>query len=196
MGHVSVFGSDVHDAARHTLNLIDQILNADRPEALHPEIIQIETSEKHINVNGQHVKSAQGDDGIDVAAIGWAGLGISALLMVALFYWFVIRNEKQGDTGCSADSSRSSSKKRRSRKKGFFSENHHDEYYLEGKSLKPSYEPEAVAFGGGSRLLLTDGRPVELDFDQTSYTDHTYPDQTFSESATLTTMGMEQPRIV
>ena len=114
--------------------------------------------------------------------------------MVALFYWFVIRNEKQGDTAYSNNSKRRRSKRTR---KGYFGRQGKKmihEYYPEDKSLKPSLEPEAVAFGGGSRLLLTDGRPVEIDFDQTSssYTDQTYPhtyaDPTLSESATHLTL--------
>ena len=46
------------------------------------------------------------------------------------------------------------------------------DYDLEERSTKPNQEPEAVNFGAGSTLLLTDGRPIEIEFDRSHSTSH------------------------
>jgi hypothetical protein len=164
------------------LSLIDQIVNTDNPTVLHPDIIQISSADNYFMVDGGDPAVLE-DNEVDIASIGWAGLGISSLLMVALFWWFCIRNEKQGDTAFSNNTRRN----KRTWTRYFRRQQHRQEYNPEGKSLRPSFEPEAVAFGGGDRLLLTDGRPVLIDFDKT-YSDQTYADQTLSMTATMTTL--------
>jgi hypothetical protein len=158
VGHVNVFGHDEADAAIEVLSMIDQILNSE-PSRFHPELVAISSADEYFSATGGDIGVQ--DDGVEVGNILWAVLGILSLISVAGFWWFCVRNEKQGDTGYS---SKTRSKRiwgrsfRRQQRKM-------SPYNPEERSIKTSCEPEAVAFGGGDTLLLTDGRPHEIDFD-------------------------------
>jgi hypothetical protein len=140
--------------------MIDQILNSE-PSRFHPELVAISSADEYFSANGGDI--GLHDGGAEVGNILWAVLGILSLLSVVGFWWFCVRNQKQGDTGYSSKTRRkrvwNSAFKRQQRKMAH--------YNPEERSIKTSFEPEAVAFGGGGgeTLLLTDGRPLEIDCD-------------------------------
>jgi hypothetical protein len=160
---VNVFGKDRDDAALEVLSMLDQILNPSSPARLHPELLAISSEDDYLEITGGDIHPSS-----EISALGWAGICLCIVIFTAGIWWFCFRNEKQGDTAFSNNAKRN---KRTWNKIFKHQSDRHVDYNPEEKSIKPSYEPEAVAFGGGETMLLTDGRPVEIDFDPTSYSD-------------------------
>lgn len=118
----------------------------------------ISTADEYVSVSG----SGLSEDG--VSTLGWVAIAVAALTVCGGIWFFFLSNQKQGDTG-NAFSNNGQRNKRKWNK--FFKKHQGDhDFNPEEGSIKPSYEPEAVAFGGGERLLLTNGRPVEIGFNQ------------------------------
>ena len=140
--------------------MIDQILNTKNAPALHPELVNIATEDQYLYISG----ADDLNQAVDIPVLGWAGIGLAALIFVAGVYWYFLSSQKQGDT-LNAFSSNAKRNKRKWNRYFKREQRRMEEYNPEARSIRPSYEPEAVTFGGGSRLLLTDGRPIEIDFD-------------------------------
>jgi hypothetical protein len=129
---------------------------------LHPELVNITSADQYLEITGADISN----EGVDIPRLGWVGIGLTGLIVGACVWWYFLSSQKQGDTA----NAFSSNARRNKRKWNKYFKRHqtHVDYNPEEKSIKQSYEPEAVAFGGGERLLLTNGRPVEIDFN-TSY---------------------------
>lgn len=166
-GQLNMYGHEKDEAADDLLRLVDAILNPSDPSQLHPALVEMSSELDYLRIAGVSV-SLPGQSKSNT--LGWAGMGLTLFIFFLVAWWYFIRNDKQGDTGKSED--RGLGWRQFSSRRSRMTAN----YDPEEKSIKPSYEAEAVAFGGGSKVLLEDGKPVlysdETELEDPSATGH------------------------
>ena len=125
-GKISVYGREQEDSALEVLSVIDQVLNTQNTENLHPELVKISAQPEYLKVK-------YGDEKDGIPTIALAGAGIVGLFGLSCIWWFCCRSQKQGD------SANANGKPKWNKGKEYPEEN----------SIMPSFESETVNFDGG-----------------------------------------------
>lgn len=141
-GEVSVFGKDQGDSSLQVMSMLKEILNPLDPSRWHPELALLMPVEEHFEIISDVPDESRG---VKIENLLWAGLAI-VLLMVTMCMWWFCRNMKQGDTMLTSTESR---RGKRTWNRFFRRHQRRMEYNPEAKSIRPSLEPDAEAFGGG-----------------------------------------------
>jgi hypothetical protein len=167
-----VYGREQGDIALEIISMIDEVLDTNDPSSLHKDLVKIQSVDK-LTVVPNFPSSSGGDN---LSSVGKALILFAIIFVVSAGLWLYVARRKRSSLQKSPTMSTYSSNSRSkntlySRVFARKSKNKYKDYNPEEGSIKPSREPEAVAFGAGSRLLLTDGRPVEVEFDQTDGSD-------------------------
>ena len=152
-GEVSVFGKDQGDPALQVMAMIEEVLNPLDSSEWHPELTKLAPVEEHFKIID--TVSGKSKGGIKIENLAWAGLALVILMVCMCMWWFQIRHMKQGDTMFASSSSSSTTGSKRSLRtwnRFFRRHQRRTEYNPEANSIKPSYEPEAEAYGGGGGL--------------------------------------------
>lgn len=149
--------------------MIDMVLNTNDPSTLHTDIVKIQSEDKLTVI--PIFPSSDGED--NLSNVGKALILFAIIFVVSAGLWLYVARRKRSSLRKSPTMSTYSSNSRSLYSRVFArkSKNKYKDYNPEAGSIKPSREPEAVAFGAGSRLLLTDGRPVEVEFNDTDESD-------------------------
>jgi hypothetical protein len=180
-----MYGTAEDVSAEDLLVHINTVLKTATPGAVHKTLVSISTVEELVLVFGPEDDGR--DKGVlaDSAAFGVprllvAGTVLSILVFIGGIVWFAHDRKKRvnliiSDPSILYNMTRKNPRKNRGGGSGgifdFFiprKEKKRGDFYDPGaNSLRHSPETEeAVDFGTGNMLLLTDGRPVEVDFDQ------------------------------
>lgn len=165
-----MYGREQGDIALKIISMVEDVLNTNDPSSLHKDLVNIQSEDK-LTVVPNFPSTGDGDN---LSSVGKALILFAIIFVVSAGLWFFVARRKRGSLQKSATMSTYSSNSRSkstlySRVFARKSKNKYKDYNPEERSIKPSREPEAVAFGAGSRLLLTDGRPVEVEFDETHH---------------------------
>jgi hypothetical protein len=167
-----VYGREQGDTVLEVLSMVDEVLNTNDPSSLHKDIVKIQ-SEDRLTVIPNY-RSSGGED--NLSSVGKALILFAVIFVVSAVLWMFVARRKRSSLHSLHKSATMSTYSSNSRSKNTLysrvfarqSKNKYKDYNPEERSIKPSMEPEAVAFGAGSRLLLTDGRPIEVEFDETN----------------------------
>lgn len=180
-----MYGTAEDVSAEDLLVHINKILKSATPGAIHKTLVSITTVDEFVLVLGPE------DDGrdkgllADSAVFGLprlllVGTGLAFLVVIVGIIWFALDRKRRvnlifSDPAIMYNMTRKNPRNNRGGGSGgifdFFiprKEKKRGDFYDPGaNSLRHSPETdEAVDFGAGNMLLLTDGRPVEVDFDQ------------------------------
>jgi hypothetical protein len=165
-GRVEVYGREQGDTALDILSMVDEVLNTEDPSSLHADLVRIQ-SEDSLTVIPTFRSSGGGNK---LSNVGKALILFAIVFVVSAVLWLFVSRRKRSPLHKSATMSTyaSNSRSKSTLYNRVFhhrkNKNKYKDYNPEERSIKTSMEPEAVAFGAGSRLLLTDGRPVEVEF--------------------------------
>lgn len=152
--------------------MLDSTFNPSDPTKLHPELVGMATADQYKQVTGGNVQL----EDTNKQTLAWAGLAIAICVFTFTLWWVFLRSEKEGDTGELAKSTvhQSCASGWRSwipfaNRRGGVHQNM--PYDPEEMSIGPHFEDEgtaAASFQDDDRLLVTDGRPVYMDYGDAS----------------------------
>jgi hypothetical protein len=170
-----VFGREQGETALTVLLMVNEVLNTNDPSSLHTDLVKIQ-SEASLTVIPNFPSASSGDED-KLSNVGKALVLFAIIFVVSAALWLYVARRKRdslrkSETMSGMYKSKSSRSKNTLYSRVFArkSRNKYKDYNPEANSIKPSMEAEAAAFGaaGSSRLLVSDGRPVDVDFDETS----------------------------
>jgi hypothetical protein len=169
-GTIKVFGRDHVDTSFEILSMIDQILSTQDPASFHSELVRITSVNELSQVKG--VFFHQSDEGL--SSLGKGGISLAAIILLTAFLGFFFIGKKRSTLKKSETMKTYSSSSQQHQRKNalltrlFLKKKRHAgaDYDPEAKSIRPSESDcESVDLGPGNRLLLSEGRPVEIEFD-------------------------------
>ena len=168
-----IYGKDQENAANEVLQMIKQLLDSKEPSKIHPEIVKISFVEELLKINEGETTLPSSFNKKKVSKLGIAGVVLSVVLFTSCLWWCCIR-QQEDQMSKSDDICKYSSNSRRGNRGVFqrmFRQTRYPRaestYNIKDESIKPSFDSEEHrSFRVGSKSLLTNGKPVEIEFDE------------------------------